>query len=132
MDYYNIAFLIGRILFGGFMLKNAWNHFANSAALTGYAQSKGVPSPKLAVLGAGVLLLAGGLGVLLGVYVQYAVGALILFFVPVTFMMHNFWADTDPNTKMSNQINFWKNLALLGGALMLLAIPEPWMYSLAL
>ncbi|MBI5221628.1 MAG: hypothetical protein HY979_02390 [Candidatus Magasanikbacteria bacterium] len=45
-------------------------------------------------------------------------------------MMHNFWKDTDQNMKMSNYVNFTKNMALLGAALMLLVISTPWAMSL--
>ena len=124
-----LGFLVGRILYGGFILNSGWSHFKNNAAFTSYAASKGVPLPKLSVLVSGLFLLVGGLGILLGVYVQWAILALVLFFVPVTFMMHAYWKDTDPNVKMSNRINFWKNVALLGATLMFLAIPEPWLYS---
>jgi hypothetical protein len=44
--------------------------------------------------------------------------------------MHNFWADQDQQTRQSNEIQFQKNLALLGASLMLLLIPEPWVLSL--
>lgn len=123
-------FLLGRILLGGYFLKNAYAHYAQRVGFAAYAKSKGVPSPMLAVLGSGVLLLIGGLSVLLGAYVAWGVLALALFLIPVTFTMHAYWKDTDPMTKMINQVNFWKNLALLGAALCLLAIPQPWMYSL--
>lgn len=33
-------FLIGRIILGGYFLYNAYNHFTELDALTGYAQSK--------------------------------------------------------------------------------------------
>ena len=127
MEY---LFLISRVLFGGYFLMSAFNHFSKSEMMTGYAASKSVPSPKLAVLGSAVLLLIGGAGVLLGVYVQWAVAALVLFLFPVTFKMHAYWNDTDPNTKMGNTVNFMKNMALLGASLAFLFIPEPWMYSL--
>jgi uncharacterized membrane protein YphA (DoxX/SURF4 family) len=126
----DILFLIGRVLFGGYFVMSGFNHFKNHAGLTGYAASKGVPSPSLAVHVTGILLLIGGLGVLLGVYIEWAALALAVFFIPVTFIMHAYWKDTDPGMKMANQINFWKNLALLGAALLLLSIPQPWPYSL--
>ena len=56
---YNIAFLIGRVIVSGFFLMNAFNHFAQLNMMTGYAKSKGVPAPALAVGGSGVLLLLG-------------------------------------------------------------------------
>jgi uncharacterized membrane protein YphA (DoxX/SURF4 family) len=129
MPYTDELFLIGRILLGGYFLKSGIAHFTHRAAMTGYAQSKGVPSPALAVAVSGALLLVGGAGVLLGSYVPWAVLALVLFFVPVTFLMHAYWKDTDPMTEMGNQVNFWKNVALLGAVLCLLAIPMPWPFA---
>ena len=123
-------FLLGRILLGGYFLMNAFNHFKHSGALTGYAQSKGVPMPKLAVFFTGLLLLLGGAGVLLGVYVECAVLFLSIFLVGVTFQMHQYWKVSDPMQRMGEQVNFYKNLGLLGAVLMLLAIPTPWVMSL--
>ncbi len=110
---------------------NGINHFTKSEMMTGYTASKGVPFPKLAVFGSGIVILLGGLGILLGVYVQWAVLLLAVFLIIVTFKMHNFWSITDPNAKMTDMIMFMKNLALLGGALAFLFVPGPWMFSLA-
>jgi len=108
---------------------NAINHFSQADMLSGYAASQGVKSPKLAVFVSGLLLLAGGAGILLGVYVSWAVLALVLFLVPVSFKMHAFWKVSEPNMKMMEMVNFTKNMALLGAALMLLAISTPWPLS---
>jgi putative oxidoreductase len=123
-------FLLGRILLGGYFLKSAYNHFKNHKALAGYAASKGTPLPTQAVLGTGVLLLLGGLGILFGVMVEWAVLCIVVFLVGVTFKMHQYWNDGDPMMKMSDEINFYKNLALLGAVLMLLSVPLPWPMSL--
>ncbi len=125
-----VAFLIGRIILGVYYLFNAFNHFTRLEMLSGYAASKRVPAPKLATFLAGVLLLAGGLSILLGVYPVAGVVALAVFFIPVTFWMHDFWAVQDPMQKTMQMVNFTKNLALLGAALTLLAVPQPWPLSL--
>ncbi|HEV8454492.1 MAG TPA: DoxX family protein [Gemmatimonadales bacterium] len=127
MDY---LFLLGRILFGGFFLVNAFRHFTGVSAMAPYAASKGVPLPQLAILASGVLLALGGLSILLGVRPKWGILFLAMFLIPVSFAMHNYWTDRDPQTRQANEINFHKNLALLGAALMLLAIPEPWLLSL--
>jgi putative oxidoreductase len=125
----SIAFLAGRIIVGVFYLYNAWHHFFELGQLTEYAKSKGVPLPQLAVLGAGILLLAGGITILLGFFPEVGVAALVLFFIPVTFTMHNFWAVPEAQ-KAIQMINFTKNMGLMGSALMLLAIKKPWPLSL--
>jgi putative oxidoreductase len=124
-------FLIGRLLYGGFFLVAGILHFVRLAAMTPYAASKGVPAPRLAVLGSGVLAALGGLSIVLGAWPQQGVLLLVVFLVPVTLSMHNFWADRDPATRQVNQVQFEKNLPLLGGALMVLFVPPPWPLSLA-
>ena len=125
-----IAFLIGRIIVGIFYLYNAFNHFSQLKNMSGYTQSKGVPAPKLAVLGSGALLLIGGLSIITGYWPTIGIVALVVFFLPVAFIMHAFWKVTDPMAKMSEMINFAKDLGLMGSALMFLAIPQPWPFSL--
>ena len=127
-----LLFLFGRLLFGGYFLLNAINHFTKAGALVGYAAAKGVPQPRLAVFGSGVLLAFGGLGVILGVFVQYALLALVVFLVVVSFKMHNYWSgDALPSERAADMVNFTKNMALLGAALMLFdATQYGWAYSL--
>jgi len=117
----NIVFWIGRIIVGVYLLFNAFNHFSQLNMMSGYAQSKGVPAPKLAVLGSGVLLLIGGLSVLFWQYLFWGMIALALFLIPVTMMMHNFWTIEDQQAKMNEMVGFMKNMALLGFALIVLA-----------
>ncbi len=126
----NILFLIGRLIFGGYFLMNAWSHFKHLESLTGYAASKGVPSPRAAVFGSGVLLLLGGLGVVFGIAPEASLALLIIFLVPVTYKMHAFWKENDPNAKMMERIAFLKNVALIGALLMLYAIEVPWVYNI--
>lgn len=116
-----ILFLIGRIIFGGYFLYNAYNHIVGHKNLEGYAASKGVPMPKVAVIGSGVLLLVGGLGIILAMWVKIALICLVVFMIGVTPVMHAFWKATDPMHKMNERIAFMKNMAILGALLMMLA-----------
>jgi uncharacterized membrane protein YphA (DoxX/SURF4 family) len=127
---YNIAFLIGRVIVGGFFLMNAFNHFAQFNMMTGYAKSKGVPAPALAVGGSGVLLFLGGLSLLLGYHPTIGAGLLVIFLLGVSFGIHNFWTVQDQQAKQVEMINFLKNMAILGLLLMTVAIPRPWLMSL--
>ena len=124
------AFLVGRILVGGYYLMSAFHHFTQYHQLARAAAAHGVPAPEVAVLGAGVLLLVAGLSFLLGIFPRLGVAAIVAFLVPVTLVMHAFWADRDPTLRMNDLINFTKNVALLGSSLMFLAVPRPWPYSL--
>jgi putative oxidoreductase len=112
---------IGRILFGGYFIFGGMNHFTKLEMMSGYAKSKGAPLPKLSVAFSGLLLLIGGLSVMLNIFIIAGLASLILFLVPVTMIMHQFWKLQDAQTKMVEMVNFLKNLALLGAVFMLLA-----------
>jgi putative oxidoreductase len=127
---FDYAFVAGRIIVGGYFLYNAYQHFAQLKFIAGYAKSKGTPAPELAVAGTGVLLLLGGLSMLLGFHPSIGAGLLVIFLLGVSFKIHDFWAIQDPQRKMQEQVNFFKNMALLGFLLMSLGIPRPWPFSL--
>jgi uncharacterized membrane protein YphA (DoxX/SURF4 family) len=126
------AFLIGRIMFGGYWLMAALNHFKNLNHMSGYAKAKGSPLPNLAVAGTGVILSAGGLSVLLGVYPVVGIALLIVFLLGVSVQMHSFWKVDDAQMKQIDIINFTKNMALIGALLMFLLLPRPWPMSLGI
>jgi putative oxidoreductase len=124
-----IIALLGRILFGGFFLSSGVNHFLNVDTMAGYAASKGVPLPTLGVLLSGAMILVGGAMILLGWKTRIGAWLIVLFLIPVSVMMHNFWTLSDPALRMADQVNFMKNIALVGAALMIAAVPR-WHLSL--
>jgi len=126
----NDLFLLGRIIFGSFFTYYGINHFLNTATMTQYAASKGVPMPELAVIVSGALLVVGGLSVIFGLWPHVGAACLGLFLVGVSPIMHNFWDIRDPGQRMIEMGNFMKNMALLGAVLMMAAVPRPWPYSL--
>ena len=115
-----LVFVLGRLIFGGYFAYNGINHFRHLKMLAGYSQMKGVPLPTVAVFFTGLLLFLGGLSFIFDYYAMYGSIMLIVFLVPTSFMMHNFWKINDAQQKMVEQINFTKNLALLGAVLMFL------------
>ena len=120
------AFLIGRAMLGGFFLYNGIHHFQETGMIAGYAKSKNLPLPKAAVLGTGALLIAGGASLITGIKPKYGIAAVVGFLGTVSPTMHAFWKEQDLQQRMSDQINFSKNLALAGAALALTAVDEPW------
>jgi len=96
-------FLLGRILLGGYFIMNGYNHFKHLANMTGYAKSKGLPMPRESVILSGAMLFLGGLGVVLGVWVELAVLLLVLFLVGTLLKMHTYWTVTDPMARMGRR-----------------------------
>jgi uncharacterized membrane protein YphA (DoxX/SURF4 family) len=74
----------------------------------------------------GAALVLGGTSILLGIKPKLGTAAVIGFLAAVSPLMHNFWSQEDPNQRMNDMVNFTKNLALLGGAMSLMAVEEPW------
>ncbi len=95
----NIIFLIGRVIFAGYWLMAALNHFKNLSYMSEYAKASGIPSPKLAVAGTGGILVLGGLSMLPGVYPTVGIILLIVFLLGVSFQMHAYWKAGDAQMK---------------------------------
>ncbi|HMC31348.1 MAG TPA: DoxX family protein [Candidatus Angelobacter sp.] len=121
-----VPFLLGRLLFGGFFLYNGINHFKERKTLGQYAQSKKVPRAEAVVMASGAALIAGGASILLGVKPKFGAAAVAGFLLGVSPVMHDFWKSEDPAQRMNDMINFSKNMALLGAALALMGVKEPW------
>lgn len=113
-----IVFFIGRVLFGGYFIYSGYNHFKKLDQMTAYAKMKGVPSPKLATQITGIMLLLGGIGLVIGLKMKIASIILAIFMAGVSFKMHSFWKIQDPALKNTEQMAFFKNMAILGSLLM--------------
>ena len=124
------AFLLGRVVLGGFFLYNGIHHFTARKMMAGYAQSKGVPLPDVAVTVTGAALVMGGASLLLGVKPKLGAVAILGFLAGVSPVMHDFWNEEDPQQRQTNLIHFSKNMALVGAALALMGVEEPWPASL--
>src|SRR5437016_11759432 len=90
-------FLAGRVLYGGFFVLAGIDHFRLVGMMTPYAAAKGIPAPRLAVLGSGSLIVLGGLSTLLGARPNWGRLLLTAFVVPPSLLMHNYWTATDPS-----------------------------------
>jgi putative oxidoreductase len=111
------AVLAGRQLFSLIFILSSARHF--SAQTIASAAAHGVPLPDLLVPLSGIIALLGGLSILLGFQTRVGAYLLVIFLVPVTLMMHNFWSMSDPLTLQIEKAMFLKNVAMLGGALVI-------------
>ena len=123
-------FVLGRAIFGGFFVYNGINHFIQTRNMSQYAASRNVPQSQTLVRSTGGMLLAGGISVIAGLKPRHGLFGLVAFLVPTTLQMHRFWEVDDPNQRMLEMTQFAKNTALVGAALALMQIPEPWPASI--
>jgi putative oxidoreductase len=107
---------LGRLFYALIFLMAGPNHFAHQSIA--YAASQGVPLASIAVPLSGVLALVGGLSILLGYRARIGAWLIVLFLIAVS-PMHNFWAVADPMMRQMQMVMFMKNIAMLGGALLI-------------
>jgi putative oxidoreductase len=107
--------LAGRILFALIFVMGGAGLFTKEGI--GHAESAGVPLASIAVPLAGILAIVGALSIALGYKATWGAWLIVLFLIPVTFIMHAFWKAADPQTAQMQQVNFFKNISMLGAAL---------------
>jgi len=108
---------LGRLLYSAIFLMTVFGHF--SAGYVGYAAQAGLPAPGLLVPLSGVIAILGGLSITLGYKAKIGGWLIVLFLVPVTLKMHAFWAVPDPMMHGIQLAMFWKNVSMLGAALLI-------------
>ncbi len=109
--------LLGRVLYSAIFIMAGTGHF--TAGTIGYAAAKGVPLAPIAVPLSGAMAILGGLSILLGFKARYGAWLIVLFLVPVTLIIHNFWTVVEPMARQIQYLNFIKNVSMLGAALMI-------------
>ena len=109
--------LTGRILFSAIFLLSAPGHFSEPSI--SFAVTKGLPLANVLVPLSGIVEFLGALSIITGYKSRYGALLLVLFMVPVTLVMHNFWTLTDPMQKQMDMAMFMKNVSITGAALII-------------
>jgi putative oxidoreductase len=115
-----LTVLIGRLLFSSIFVSSGVNHLTKRKHMAEYAGQMGVPMAGAAVVGSGLMILAGGVMIALGLWADLGAALILAFVVPTSVLMHGFWKFDDDQMKQQQQIHFSKNVAMAGGALMIM------------
>jgi putative oxidoreductase len=107
---------VARVFFSLIFVLAGVNHFSSGSI--SYAASQGIPMADILVPVSGLIALIGGLSVMTGFHARVGAALLLVFLVPVTILMHDFWSVADPQMAQMQMSHFMKNIALIGGALM--------------
>jgi putative oxidoreductase len=119
----DVVLLIGRILFVAiFIVSGLTVHLLNWRDGVAYARAKNVPAPELLVPASGLMAVAGGVLVALGLWADLGALLLAAFVFPVAIGMHAFWKVDEPMERLQEQVHFMKDVALGGAALALFAL----------
>ena len=109
--------LVGRILFSTIFIMAIMGHFSKQDI--SFAVAAGMPLASIAVPVSGIIAFLGGLSIAFGYKAKWGAWLIVLFLIPVTLAMHNFWAAPDEMAAQMQMAMFIKNISILGGALMI-------------
>ena len=116
----NAFSLAARLLLALLFLPAGISKITGFDGTVGYIASVGLPTPEIAAAVALVVEIAGGAALILGFGTRIAAFALAIFTLTASFYFHNFWALTGEQQFMQ-QLLFFKNIAVTGGLLSLVA-----------
>lgn len=116
----DLAALVGRIFLAVLFLTGGISQIGNLQGATAYATANGLPLANIAVIIGIVLQIGGALALILGFYTRLGAFALFLFTAAAIVFFHRFWEKTG-QAAMMDQIQFFKDLALCGGFLVVMA-----------
>lgn len=114
----DLAVLVGRILLAVMFVISGYGKLTGFDGAVGYISSKGLPMPQVLAAIAILIELGGGLAIIIGWKTRWAALAFVVFLIVITPIFHNYWA-VAADQMMGQQINFMKNVAVLGGMLLL-------------
>jgi putative oxidoreductase len=111
----DVLALTGRVLIAAIFILSGASKLADPAGTIGYIASAGLPLPQLAFAGAAAVELLGGLALVVGYRTRLVALALAIFSILAALSFHSALAD-------QNQfIHFFKNIAMAGGLLQVVA-----------
>ncbi len=123
----NTAALVARILLVLIFLTSGFGKVTGFEGTVGYIASKHLPMPEVAAIIAILCELGAGILIAVGFKARWAGLVLAIFTLAAGFLFHDYW-NADAAAKMGQQINFWKNISMAGGLLMVFAF-GPGRYS---
>jgi putative oxidoreductase len=110
----NTLTLVGRALIALLFIPAGFGKIGGFAGTVGYISSVGVPLPEAAAAIAILVELGLGLMLLVGFQARWAALGMAVFTLVITFVFHHYW-DVPAAQVMMQKLNFFKNLAIIGG-----------------
>jgi len=112
--------LASRFLLAALFLPAGIGKITGFAGTVGYITSVGLPMPTVAAAVAAAVEVLGGLALIFGFGTRFAALALAVFTLVASFFFHAYW-NLPADKQMIQQLMFFKNVAVSGGLLALVA-----------
>jgi putative oxidoreductase len=114
------VYALGRIALAALFLWSGYGKLVNIDGTVGFMRAYGMPMPEVLVWIALLVELVGGALIALGYRLRWAALVLIVFTLVASFVFHAYWT-LPPGQAMGQQVNFMKNIAIIGGLLAVFA-----------
>jgi len=112
------ALLVGRIALVVLFLFSGYGKLTGLDGTAAYVAAKGLPAPQVLGAVSGVVEIVAAALIIAGWQTRYAAVVLALFTLVATPIFHDYW-NLAPPQRMGQYLNFWKNVAMFGGLLVL-------------
>lgn len=119
--------LLARVLLMVLFVVFGWNKLTGFAGTVAYMASDGVPLPTVSAIIAVVMEFFVGIAIVIGFCTRPLALLLALYTLATAVIGHHYWTMLD-GERMANMINFYKNISIAGG-LLLLCVTGPGKYS---
>jgi len=127
-NYRDGVLLLARILLMALFVLFGWSKLTDFAGTTAYMAAEGLPLPAAVAVVVIVMEFFVGLAILLGVWTRPLALLMVLYTLGTALVGHHYWSMAGAD-RMANMINFYKNLSIAGG-LLLLCLTGPGRYSI--
>lgn len=116
----NPTALVGRILLGLFFVMSGFEKITGFSGTVGYIAAAGLPMASVVAVLTILVELGGGLMIVIGLGARWAGYALAGFSLLAALLFHAYW-NVPAAQHMGQYLNFWKNVTIAGGMLVLAA-----------
>jgi putative oxidoreductase len=113
----DIVLLIGRIMLGWIFLRSGYGKMFDIGAVAASFPPRGIPA-FMAYISVPAEFF-GGLFLILGLATRYVTLLMVVFMLVATFSSHRYWEVAEAAARRAQDMNFWKNISMLGGVCLL-------------
>ena len=125
---HDVVALLARVLLVAMFLVSGFDKATGFTGTVSYIAGNGLPFPEVAATIAVTVELGLGLLVFLGWKSRWPALMIAIYTIAAGLLFHAYWNDA-PANRMDDYINFWKNVSIAGGFLMIFAF-GPGRYSI--
>ena len=118
MEYRDAVILVARVLLMTLFIMTGWQKLRDFSGTVAYMHSTPTPWPKLSAVVAIMVEFFFGIGIALGVWTRVLAIVFVAFTLGTAFLGHRYW-HLQGDIRHANLRNFYKNVSIAGGLLLL-------------